>query len=109
VKRVVYIIAAIAFTTAVAFFIIGMARSQPFVPTFVNGFIVVLVANIPQGLPATVRNSPSPVLLSPWRNESTSAIVSVLSIHCIIGYVAFDDYRTSPCQEERLCQASRCG
>ena len=31
-----------------------MIRKQPIVPTFVNSFVLVLVANVPEGLPATI-------------------------------------------------------
>ena len=78
VKRVVYIIAAIAFTTAVTFFIIGMARGQPFISTFVNGFILVIVANIPQGLPATVTS-----LLTLTANRMRKKHVLVKKLECV--------------------------
>jgi sodium/potassium-transporting ATPase subunit alpha len=54
VKYFVRIIAAIAITMGVVFFIVGIARGQHWLSVFVNGFITVIVANVPQGLPATV-------------------------------------------------------
>ena len=54
VKRFVNFISVFAVVTAVAFFIVGMARGRPFLFCFVNGFVIVIVANIPEGLPATV-------------------------------------------------------
>lgn len=78
VKRVVYIIAAIAFSTAIVFFAIGMLRGQPFVSTFVNGFILVIVANIPQGLPATVTS-----LLTLTANRMGKKHVLVKKLECV--------------------------
>jgi sodium/potassium-transporting ATPase subunit alpha len=54
VKHFVRIIAAIAVTMGVIFFIVGISRGQHWLTVFVNGFITVIVANVPQGLPATV-------------------------------------------------------
>jgi magnesium-transporting ATPase (P-type) len=54
IHRFVNFIAIIAVVTAFVFFGIGMGRGRPFISTFINGFIVVLVANVPEGLPATV-------------------------------------------------------
>ena len=54
VHRFVNFIAILAIVCAFVFFGIGMGRHQPVVSTFVNGFIVVIVANVPEGLPATV-------------------------------------------------------
>ena len=34
-----------------------MIRKMPFAQAFVNGVVIVLVANIPQGLPATVSSA----------------------------------------------------
>ena len=57
VRRVVHFITALALASAVLFFTIGVAR----IPTragalnaFINGFIVVAIACVPEGLPATV-------------------------------------------------------
>jgi sodium/potassium-transporting ATPase subunit alpha len=47
VHRFVNFIALIAFINAFAFFGIGMGRKQPWINALVNGFIVVLVANVP--------------------------------------------------------------
>lgn len=54
VHRFVLVIAVIAVITAGALFGIGMGRGRPFIFSFVNGFIIVIVANVPEGLPATV-------------------------------------------------------
>uniref|UniRef100_A0AAF5CYY2 Cation-transporting P-type ATPase N-terminal domain-containing protein n=1 Tax=Strongyloides stercoralis TaxID=6248 RepID=A0AAF5CYY2_STRER len=49
-------ISIIAISSALAFFIIGIAVSgfRNMVIHFVTGFVVIIVANVPQGLPATV-------------------------------------------------------
>jgi len=36
------------------FFGIGMGRGIPWITSFINGFIIVMVANVPEGLPMTV-------------------------------------------------------
>lgn len=54
IHRFVNIIAIFALTTAICLFVVGMSRGVDFLTCFVNGFIVVLVANIPEGLAATV-------------------------------------------------------
>jgi len=38
----------------IIFFVIGMARGQDWLFAFINGFIVVMIACVPQGLPLTV-------------------------------------------------------
>eukprot|EP00455_Lapot_gusevi_P047349 TRINITY_DN6382_c0_g1_i9.p1 TRINITY_DN6382_c0_g1~~TRINITY_DN6382_c0_g1_i9.p1 ORF type:complete len:474 (-),score=117.37 TRINITY_DN6382_c0_g1_i9:96-1439(-) len=54
VKIVVKRVACFALILAIAFFIIGMVRSGNFILSFVNGFIVVALACVPEGLPMTV-------------------------------------------------------
>ena len=54
VHRFVNFIAILAVISAFVLFGIGMGRKRPFIDAFVNGFIVVVVANVPEGLPATV-------------------------------------------------------
>jgi magnesium-transporting ATPase (P-type) len=49
VKRFVFIISLIAFGMAVIFFVIGVAQGQDVLFTFINGFITVIIANVPQG------------------------------------------------------------
>ena len=44
----------VAFISAVVFFAIGFGRTSNFLNAFVNGFIVVSVACVPEGLPATI-------------------------------------------------------
>jgi sodium/potassium-transporting ATPase subunit alpha len=54
IHRFVNIIALFALCSALTLFVIGISRGVSFLTCFVNGFIVVLVANIPEGLAATV-------------------------------------------------------
>lgn len=51
------VVACIAVTMAVVLFASGMGRKMDFEDAFVNGVVIVLVANIPQGLPATVTSA----------------------------------------------------
>ena len=51
------VVAAIAVTMAIVLFSAGMIRKMRFADAFVNGVVIVLVANIPQGLPATVTSA----------------------------------------------------
>jgi len=48
VKRFVFIISCMAIIMAIVFFIIAIATGVPPLFAFINGFIVVLIANIPQ-------------------------------------------------------------
>ena len=53
----VHQVTAIAVATSVLFFIIGAAReptSDGVLAAFINGFILVMIAYVPEGLPATV-------------------------------------------------------
>ena len=57
VRRVVHFVTVLAFASAIVFFSIGVGRfptREGALRAFINGFIVVLVANVPEGLPATV-------------------------------------------------------
>ena len=54
VRRFVYAIAAISLTMSAILAIIGFSRKQPWQGVLINAFISVIVANVPQGLPATV-------------------------------------------------------
>jgi magnesium-transporting ATPase (P-type) len=54
VLRLVHFVAGLALVTACSFFAIGLGRGLGVVFSFVNAFILVLVANVPEGLPATV-------------------------------------------------------
>lgn len=56
VKSFVQFISILAVTMASTLFAIGMVRmnGDDALNTFVNGFLVIIVANVPQGLPATV-------------------------------------------------------
>jgi len=55
VHRLVWFVGILAFVVAIILFVIGLARNEisP-LNAFVNGFILVVVANVPEGLPATV-------------------------------------------------------
>ena len=50
-------IAIVAITMAIILFSAGLGRGMAFADAFVQGLVVVLVANIPQGLPATVTSA----------------------------------------------------
>ena len=52
--HLVKFIGILSFGTALIFFVVGMARKEPFLSTFVNGFIVVILAFLPCGLPTAV-------------------------------------------------------
>lgn len=54
VRRFVYYVAALAIAMAICFFTVAMARGQGIRVALVYGFIIVMIANIPQGLPLTV-------------------------------------------------------
>jgi sodium/potassium-transporting ATPase subunit alpha len=54
VKRFIKTLTILAVCQAVIFFSIGMIRGGKFIDTFINGFIVVIIANVPEGLPMTV-------------------------------------------------------
>lgn len=56
VERFVWFITILAVSMAVLFFVISVARRNGagVLDTFINGFLVIIVANVPQGLPATV-------------------------------------------------------
>jgi hypothetical protein len=73
----VKVIAAIAITMAVVLFSAGMGRKMKFESAFVNGVVVVLVANIPQGLPATVTSA---LTLTAERMKVVSVLVKKTDI-----------------------------
>ena len=50
----VLIITIFSLIQATIVLIIGLARGLPLIVTFIQGFVVIIVANIPQGLPTTV-------------------------------------------------------
>jgi len=54
IRRFVYILAAFSFIQAILFFCIAMARHKSILTSLVLCFIVIMVANVPQGLPSTV-------------------------------------------------------
>ena len=43
-----------SFIMGLVFFFIGLGRGQNAISAFINGFIVVMIANVPEGLPVTV-------------------------------------------------------
>jgi sodium/potassium-transporting ATPase subunit alpha len=72
----------------IVFFVIGMARGQDWLFSFINGFIVVLIACIPQGLPITVvscltitskRLSEQKVFVKQLQSVETLGSVSVIA------------------------------
>ncbi|GBF90642.1 p-type atpase [Raphidocelis subcapitata] len=54
VHRLVWFVGILAFTMGMLLFAIGLGRRMNPLSAFVNGFILVIVANVPEGLPATV-------------------------------------------------------
>ncbi|KAI8473316.1 MAG: hypothetical protein J3K34DRAFT_518987 [Monoraphidium minutum] len=54
VHRLVVFVGILAFTMGILLFVVGVARKMDPLGAFVNGFILVVVANVPEGLPATV-------------------------------------------------------
>ncbi len=53
-EHFVYRLTALAAATGVIFFIVGMARGRAFLDAFINCFIIIILAWVPQGLPMTV-------------------------------------------------------
>ena len=45
------------------FFIVGLTQGAPIILAVIDGFIMVIVANVPQGLPATVTSTLSIIAL----------------------------------------------
>jgi sodium/potassium-transporting ATPase subunit alpha len=77
------LIAAIAVTMATVFFIAGVflskaKTSSEIISVFINGFLVIIVANTPQGLPATVTS-----LLSLAARNMAKRSVLVKRIDCV--------------------------
>jgi sodium/potassium-transporting ATPase subunit alpha len=54
IDHVVKFITKLAIAMGVIFFIIGVARGLDPLYVFINGFIIVVVANVPEGLPTTL-------------------------------------------------------
>jgi sodium/potassium-transporting ATPase subunit alpha len=83
VRRFVALIAAIAVSMATVFFIAGVLiskaqTSSEILSIFINGFLVIIVANTPQGLPATVTS-----LLSLAARNMAKRSVLVKRIDCV--------------------------
>lgn len=70
-------IAFIAIFMAIVLFSAGLGRGMDFEDAFVNGIVVVLVANIPQGLPATVTSA---LTLTAERMKDVSVLVKKTDI-----------------------------
>ena len=70
-------VAVIAITMAIILFSAGLGRKMEFADAFVNGIVVVLVANIPQGLPATVTSA---LTLTAERMKGVSVLVKKTDI-----------------------------
>ena len=54
VHHFVVFISVLSVVMGMIFFIVGVARHEKPLETFINGFLVIIVANVPEGLPATV-------------------------------------------------------
>lgn len=54
VRHFVWIVSGISITMAVIVFIVGVARGLNVLDVLINGFLIIIVANIPQGIPSTV-------------------------------------------------------
>lgn len=80
VTRFVYFIAALALTMALIFFVIGVARrkGEDWLFMFITGFLLVIVANVPQGLPSTVTS-----LLTLTAEKMAKKNVLVKKLDCI--------------------------
>ncbi|TMW69051.1 hypothetical protein Poli38472_001207 [Pythium oligandrum] len=73
-------ISALAVSMATVLFIIGVARTKgkDALNTFVSGFLVIIVANVPQGLPATVTS-----LLTITATRMASRNIFVKRLDCV--------------------------
>lgn len=90
------VIAGIAIVMAVVLFSAGMGRKMAFEDAFVNGVVVVLVANIPQGLPATVTSA---LTLTAENMKNVSVLVKKTDIIESLGSatrIASDKTGTTP-------------
>jgi sodium/potassium-transporting ATPase subunit alpha len=54
VEKFVILLTKFALLQAVIIFVVGVARGIPPLTAFIQGFIIILVANVPQGLPSTI-------------------------------------------------------
>jgi sodium/potassium-transporting ATPase subunit alpha len=54
VEKFVILLTKFALLQAVLIFVVGVARGIPPLDAFIQGFIIILVANVPQGLPSTI-------------------------------------------------------
>jgi len=54
IKRFVYVLTIFAMAQAIIFYIIALARKKDPLQSFVYCFIVIMIANVPEGLPTTV-------------------------------------------------------
>jgi len=54
VEKFVILLTKFALAQAILIFVVGVIRGIPPVEAFIQGFIIILVANVPQGLPSTI-------------------------------------------------------
>jgi sodium/potassium-transporting ATPase subunit alpha len=54
VEKFVILLTKFALMQAILIFVVGVARGIPPLDAFIQGFIIILVANVPQGLPSTI-------------------------------------------------------
>ena len=80
VTRFVYFIAILALSMALLFFVIGVSRrkGEDWLFMFITGFLLVIVANVPQGLPSTVTS-----LLTLTAEKMAKRKVLVKKLDCI--------------------------
>jgi len=53
----VKILTLLSLVMGTVFFLLGIFQGAPLIEAFINGFIMVICANVPQGLPATVTST----------------------------------------------------
>jgi len=70
-----------AFCMGVTFFVIGVVRKQKLIDAFINGFIVVMIANVPEGLPMTV--SQALVLVEPLTARYGAVLKAGYGLLCV--------------------------
>ncbi|CEO94253.1 hypothetical protein PBRA_000038 [Plasmodiophora brassicae] len=56
-SQFVTFIGVLAFVTAIPLFVVACVRKHPIVDAFVDTFVIIMVANVPQGLPSAVATS----------------------------------------------------
>jgi hypothetical protein len=91
VHRLVWFVGILSFTVAIILFVIGLARKMSPLPAFVNGFILVVVANVPEVCEGCFER-----YITPHRSSDlvcpTGAVVSsalVCSLHHVSAFVGW--------------------